>query len=188
MWLIASLIKTKMTSDLITEQTLKWISSFVIGYNLCPFAKGTVNKGKLRIITSDHKKQALALEDLMSEIHFLDENPTIETSLLVFSQGFKDFFAYLDLVDLAEELLNQLEYDGIYQIASFHPDYYFVDTNPEDVTNYTNRSPYPMLHLLREESLDKAIEAYGDTANIPERNSDTLRQLGLATIKKIVGE
>jgi uncharacterized protein len=177
-----------MPTHLITEQTVHWIRSFVIEYNLCPFAKATLNKGTLRIITSEHKKQALALEDLMSEIHFLEENPDIETSLLVFSEGFKDFFSYLDLVDLAEGLLHQLEYEGIYQIASFHPDYYFVDTDPDDVTNYTNRSPYPMLHLLREDSLDRAIEAYGTTDSIPQRNSDTLRKLGLEKLKKILRE
>lgn len=177
-----------MNSDLVIEYTLKWIRSFVVEQNLCPFAKGTLNKGTIRIITSNQKKQALALEDLMKEIHFLDENPQIETSLLVFSQGFKDFFAYLELVDLAEELLEQLSYDGVYQIASFHPNYYFVDTDPEDVTNYTNRSPYPILHILREEVLDKAIQAYGDTENIPEKNKETLQKLGLEAIKRIISE
>ena len=178
-----------MNSDpLITEQTLNWVRSFVIANNICPFAKGPVNKGSLRIMASEHKKQALALEDLMAEIHFLDENPKIETTLLVFSQGFKDFFAYLELVDLAEDLLQQLDYEGIYQIASFHPDYYFVDSEPEDVTNYTNRSPYPMLHILREEDLEKAIDAYGDTSLIPEKNSELLRQLGLEKIKKMVSD
>lgn len=166
------------------EQTLNWVRSFVIESNLCPFAKGPVNKGALRITVSEQKKQALALEDLMTEIHFLDEHPKIETTLLVFSEGFKDFFAYLDLVDLAEDLFEQLEYDGVYQVASFHPDYYFADAEPDDVSNYTNRSPYPMLHILREEDLEKAINAYGDTSKIPERNSELLRQLGIEKIKK----
>ena len=169
----------------ITEQTLNWVNSFIIEYNLCPFAKGAVNKGGLRIALSTNTKQALALEDLMSEIHLLDETPSIETSLLVFEHGFKDFFAYLDFVDLAEELINQLEYEGIYQIASFHPDYYFADTEPDDVSNYTNRSPYPMVHLLREDSLEKAIAAYGDTSQIPAKNAETMNKLGLEKIKKM---
>jgi hypothetical protein len=174
------------SNALIIEQTMHWVQSFVIEYNLCPFAKMPVNKGALRIVVSEQKKQALALEALMAEVHFLDENPSIETTLLVLSEGFKDFFAYLELVDLAENLIHQLEYEGIYQIASFHPDYYFEDTDPDDVTNYTNRSPYPMLHILREERLEHAIEAYGDTDKIPERNSETLRKLGLEQIKKIL--
>lgn len=167
------------------EQTLNWVRSFVIEYNLCPFAKMPVYKGNLRIVASDHKKQALALEALMAEIHFLDEHQGTETTLLVFSEGFKDFFAYLDLVDLAEELIQRLDYEGVYQIASFHPDYYFADTDPLDVSNYTNRSPYPMLHLLREENLEKAIAAYGDTDKIPKRNNNTLQKLGLEQIEKL---
>ena len=172
----------------IKEETLNWVRSFIIEYELCPFARAPVNKGALRITVSDHKKQALALEDLMAEIHFLEEHPATETTLLVFAHAFKDFFAYLDFVDLAEELLQQLEYEGIYQIATFHPDYYFADTDPDDVANYTNRSPYPMLHLLREEYLEKAIAAYGDTDKIPEKNTATMRRLGLEQIKKILGK
>lgn len=176
-----------MTVDsLVSEQTLNWVRSFVIEHNLCPFAKGPVNKGALRIAVSEHKKQALALEDLMTEIHFLDEHPKIETTLLVFSEGFKDFFSYLDLVDLAEDLLEQLEYDGVYQVASFHPDYYFADSEPDDLANYSNRSPYPMLHILREDDLERAIKAYGDTSKIPERNTELLQSLGIEKIKKIL--
>lgn len=173
--------------SVIIEETLNWVRSFIIELNLCPFAKGAVNKGSLRIAVSEHKKQALGLEDLMNEIRLLDESPTIETTLLVFPAAFKDFFAYLDFVELAEQLISELEYEGIYQLATFHPDYYFADTEPDDVSNYTNRSPYPMLHLLREDSLEKAIAAYGDTAHIPEKNISTMNQLGLEKIKKIIG-
>ncbi len=170
-------------NTLIASTTLDWVQSFVIKHNLCPFAKAPVNKGALRIIVCDQTKKASVLEELMAEIHFLEEHAKIETTLLVFSQGFKDFFAYLDLLELAEDLLQQLEYDGLFQIASFHPDYYFADSNPDDVTNYTNRSPYPMLHILREESLEKAIAAYGSTEQIPEKNCQTLRELGLENIR-----
>jgi hypothetical protein len=170
----------------ITEQTLNWVRNFIIEYNLCPFAKVPVNKGSLKISVSETKKKAQALEDLMAEIHLLDENPAIETTLLVFAHAFKDFFAYLEFVDLAEQLMHQLEYEGIYQLATFHPDYYFADTNPNDVSNYTNRSPYPMIHLLREDSVEKAIAAYGDTDKIPEQNIETMHQLGIEKIKKII--
>ena len=172
----------------VTEHTLNWVRQFIIGHNICPFAKAPVNKGSLRISVSHHNKQASASEELMSEIHLLDEHPKIETTLLVFAEGFKDFFSYLDLVDRAEQLLQSLEYEGIYQLATFHPDYYFADTEPDDVSNYTNRSPYPMLHVLREEAVEKAIAVYGDTDGIPERNINKMRELGLKNIKEILND
>ena len=174
------------SDTLIAKQTLDWVRSFIIKYNICPFAKGPINKGTLRIVVSDTSKKAQALEDLMTEIQFLDNNPEIETTLLVFANSFKMFFAYLDFVDLGERLLQEQDYEGIYQLATFHPDYYFADTDPEDVANYTNRSPYPMLHLLREDQVEKAISAYGDTEIIPQRNIATLHELGLEKIKKIL--
>ena len=174
------------SNSLIAEETLNWVRSFIIEYNLCPFAKGPVNKGTLKIAVSETKKKALALEDLMVEIQLLDKNPEIETTLLVFAETFKDFFAYLDFVDLAEQLILEQGYEGIYQLATFHPDYYFADTEPDDVSNYSNRSPYPMIHILREDSLEKAIASYGNTDIIPERNIATLQQLGLEKIKKII--
>lgn len=174
------------TSSPVIEQTLNWVRSFIIEYSICPFAKAVVNKGTLRTVVSEQKKQALALEDLMTEIHYLEEHPAVDTTLLVFPHAFKDFFNYLDFIDNAEQLMHDLEYEGIYQLASFHPDYYFADTEPDDVSNYTNRSPYPMIHLLREEQLDKAIAAYGDTSTIPEKNIKTMRELGVDKIKKIM--
>lgn len=179
--------KMNLPEQSISEQTLNWVRTFIIELNICPFAKGPVNKGSLRILVSESKKKAQALEDLMTEIQLMDENPAIETTLLVFADAFKDFFNYLDFADLAEQLLQVQGYEGVYQLATFHPDYYFADSEPDDVANYTNRSPYPMLHLLREDTLDKAIAAYGDTDKIPEKNITTLCQLGLEAIKKKIG-
>lgn len=167
----------------IIEHTMNWVRTFIIGYNLCPFAKKAVQEQSLRMAVSVVQKKEQALEALMAEIHLLDENPQIETTLLVFAQAFKDFFTYLDLVDLAEQLLHDLEYEGMYQLATFHPDYYFADTDPIDVSNYTNRSPYPMIHILREERVEKAIKAYGDTSSIPEKNIQTMEDLGIDKIK-----
>ncbi|MFI4962949.1 MAG: DUF1415 domain-containing protein [Legionellales bacterium] len=161
----------------ITDQTLHWVRSFIIKYNLCPFAKGSVNKGRLRIQVYLDKKQAKALEALMDEVFFLDNNTEIETTLLVLGNGFNDFFTYLNFVDKAEELMKEQGYEGVYQLATFHPDYCFADTDIDDVSNYTNRSPYPMLHLLREDMLEKAIAAYGDTSKIPEHNIATLKKI-----------
>jgi hypothetical protein len=173
-------------SPIAAQHTLNWLRSFIIEYNLCPFAKGPVNKETLRIQVSETRKKAQALEDLMLEIQLLDNQSEIETTLLVFTESFKDFFAYLDFVDLAERLIVEQGYEGIYQLATFHPGYYFADTDPEDVSNYSNRSPYPMIHILREEALEKAISSYGNTELIPEKNIETLNQLGIAKIKKIL--
>lgn len=172
----------------IAVQTLAWIRSFIVEYNLCPFAKGPVKKGSLKIQVSNTRKKNQALEELMTEIHYLDRNPAIETTLLVFEHSFKDFFNYLDFVDMAEQLILEQGYEGIYQLATFHPDYYFENTEPEDVSNYSTRSPYPMVHLLREDMLEKAINAYGSTEKIPETNISTLKKLGLEKIKKIIQE
>nr|WP_241480567.1 DUF1415 domain-containing protein [Legionella norrlandica] len=134
---------------LISEHTLNWVRKFIIEYSICPFAKGPINKGTLRVIISNAKKQNSALKDLMTEIQFLEKNPAIETTLLVFSHAHKDFFSYLDFIDIAEQLIQSLGYEGVFQLATFHPDYYFADASPDEISNYTNRSPYPMIHLLR---------------------------------------
>lgn len=167
------------------EQTAAWIRSFVIQLNLCPFAKREMDKGSVRIHASLAQSTDSAINDLMAEFDFLNKNTTIETTVLVFPCFLKDFFDYLDFVDIAESVLFTNNYEGIYQIATFHPDYCFADAASDDVTNYTNRSPYPMLHILREEGLSKAIEHYGDTEKIPVQNQACLLKLGLEEVKKI---
>lgn len=170
----------------VTQHTLNWIHQFIIEYRICPFAKVPVLNNQLRISVYNSTKTAIALEELMTEVYHLDQHPETETTLLVFADSFKDFFVYLDLVDLAERLLYEQGYEGKYQIASFHPEYCFADADYDAVTNYTNRSPYPMLHLLREDRLEQAISAYGDTESIPERNQQLMQQLGLEQIKAIL--
>jgi len=169
----------------ITQHTLNWVQSFIIKYNLCPFAKVPVNKGQLKMAVSTTTKKAQALEELMTEIFYLDHHPDTETTLFIFANAFKDFFSYLDFVEIAEQLLAEHEYEGVYQLATFHPDYYFADTDPDDPSNFTNRSPYPMVHLLREDSLEKAINAYGDTSKIPQQNIATMEKLGREELKRI---
>lgn len=175
-----------LSDEFIIQHTHNWIRSFIVKYSICPFAKREVERGSLKIQVSSTKKIAQALEELMSEIHVLDENHNIETTLLVFPSLFNDFFHYLDFVDLAENLLLDQGYEGIYQLATFHPDYCFADVDFNDVSNYTNRSPYPMLHLLREDSIEKAIAYYGDTGKIPETNIATMHKLGIEEVKKIL--
>ncbi|WP_058535120.1 DUF1415 domain-containing protein [Legionella saoudiensis] len=166
------------------KQTVEWIQSMVIGLNLCPFAKREMNNNSARIEASSAQSINDALVDFIGEVNYLQANPAIGTTILIYPHILNDFFAYLDFVDLANDLLVKSGYEGIYQIATFHPDYCFHGVKTDDVTNYTNRSPYPMLHLLREEMLDQAITYYGDTDVIPENNMRCLRELGLVEVRK----
>lgn len=175
-----------MTSDeQILEQTNHWLRSFIIKLNICPFAKREIEKNTLKTQICSAKKIQEALEELLIELIFLDKNTSVETTLLIFPSLFKDFLSYLDFVDYAERLIQQEGYEGLYQIATFHPDYCFEGEKFDDPANYTNRSPYPMLHLLREASVEKAIAYYGDTEAIPKRNLATLRELGVKKIKEL---
>ena len=164
------------------QRTKQWIQSFVIALNLCPFAKREMDNNTVKILVSPSITIENALTDFMVEIECLNLDQTIETTLLLFPHFLHDFFDYLDFVHLANTTLWKAGYEGIYQLATFHPKYHFHGTHVDDVTNYTNRSPYPMLHLLREDSL--AIAYYGDTETIPEKNIILLQTLGLDEVKK----
>ena len=175
-----------MSDQKIIEATQHWLRSFIINLNICPFAKREVERNSVKIQVSKAKKITDSLEDLLIELIFLDNNPTTETTLLIFPTLFKDFFHYLDVVDYAERLIHEQDYEGIYQLATFHPDYCFANTAFNDPSNYTNRSPYPMIHILREEGLEKAIAHYGDTEKIPEQNIATMTKLGLDKIEALL--
>lgn len=173
------------SDTLITQQTMHWIQSFIIEYTICPFAKRVVDQGGLTIEVIRENTPEPALEALVVAIRLMENTPQIETMLLVIPTFLQDFFCYLDFVDLAEALKFEQGYEGIYQLATFHPDYCFAGVAADDVSNYTNRSPYPMLHLLREDSIDKAIRFYGDTEQIPQNNIALMHKLGLDRVKKI---
>ncbi len=175
-----------VSKDPIVEETERWILSFIVKLNICPFAKREVERDTVKIQVAQAKKISDALEELLMALLYLDTNPTIETTLLVFPNLFKDFFKYLDFVDCAECLISEQGYEGIYQLASFHPDYCFANTCFDDVSNYTNRSPYPMIHILREAGLEKAIAYYGDTEQIPTNNIVTMKKLGLEKIQALL--
>jgi hypothetical protein len=170
--------------DPITK-TKKWITDVVIGCNFCPFAAREVKLDRVRYEITDTRDMAIALELLMNECRTLDENTGIETTLLIFTHGFTSFDDYLDLVSLAEQTLKHHRYEGVYQVAGFHPLYRFAGEEEDDAANYTNRSPYPMLHLLREESIEKALEKYPDPDSIPERNIEFARNKGEAYMKAL---
>ena len=166
--------------------TQAWLKSFVIEYSICPFAKREAERGSIHFVVSHDADLEDCLNNLLLECDRLNSDTGIETTLIIYDQAFVCFDDYLDFVDLAEALLQAEDYEGVYQLASFHPDYYFEGTKLDDPANYTNRSPYPMLHLLREASLEKAIDAYPDPEAIPERNIKLLRELGLAKVKALL--
>ncbi|MFC3908813.1 DUF1415 domain-containing protein [Legionella dresdenensis] len=184
--MIAAPNKVRYLHVTIEQQTRNWVASFVIKLNLCPFARREMDRNTIRIQVCDATEIEPALDAVITEAKLLDETADIETTLLVFPSFVSDFYDYLDFADLAESHLHLNNYEGVYQLATFHPDYCFADSAPDDPANYTNRSPFPMLHLLREASLDKAIAYYGDTSAIPDNNIACLRQLGLDGIQKLL--
>lgn len=175
-----------MENALVVESTRKWVEDVVVGYNLCPFAKRELVRNRVRFVVSEATTEDELLRDLHAELHRLDDEPEIETTLLIHPHALTDFGAYNDFLDAADGLLAFLEMDGIYQIASFHPDYQFEGTDPEAAENYTNRSPFPMLHLLREASLEAAIESYPDIDAVPARNIELMNDLGAEKMRALL--
>ena len=157
-----------------------WLENVVIGLNLCPFAKAVHGKGQIRWVLSEASDNEALLDDLVRELRALDaaEPAEVDTTLLIHPQVLGDFLDYNDFLDIADAALVELELDGVLQIASFHPDYQFADTHPQDAGNLSNRSPFPTLHLLRENSIDKAVAAFPEAEAIYERNIETLQALG----------
>jgi hypothetical protein len=170
------------------EQTQSWVSSVIIGHNYCPFAKREVENETVRYQVIHEKSLDSSLAKIISECRYLDQNKTTETTLLIFPEELKNFNTFLDFLTLAEEELHAKGYEGIYQLASFHPEYCFQGADEDDPANYTNRSPYPMLHLIREASIEKALEHYPSPEAIPERNIEFARSQGLETMKQLLNE
>lgn len=155
-----------------------WVERFVIAHNICPFARREFVNETIRFVEVGAARWEPALEAMIDECRRLDTTPGIETTLMVLRPGLESFDDYLDFLDVAEALLVEQGYEGIYQLASFHPDYCFDDAEADDPANYTNRSPWPMLHLLREAELERALAQYAEPEAIPERNIEHLRHLG----------
>ncbi len=174
-----------MTSEHIIDQTKKWIVDVVIGCNLCPFAANVIKQQTISYHVETSMDQEHCLHSFVYELERLDNNDRIETSFLIFPNKFEKFDDYLDLVSLTEELMKRKGYEGIYQVASFHPLYLFAGSDENDAANYTNRSIYPMLQLLREESIDKALKHYQYPEGIPDRNIHFTREKGLIYMKTL---
>lgn len=166
--------------DPVIQETRAWLEKAVIGLNLCPFAKPVHVAGRIRYAVSRAETPEALLADLLVELQTLaaTDPEEIETTLLIHPRVLTDFLDYNDFLGVADAALEELDLVGEIQVASFHPRYQFEGTGPDDIENYTNRSPYPILHLLRESSVDQAVAAFPDTDRIPERNIETLRSLG----------
>lgn len=165
----------------VIAQTRDWIEKAVIGLNLCPFAKSAYVDDRIRYCVSEAQTEDALVADLSRELRALQaaDPETCETVLLIHPRVLTDFRAYNDFLYVAEATIESLGLTGVLQIASFHPRYQFAGSGPESIENYTNRSPHPMLHLLRESSVERAADT-SDVAAIPSRNRETLRRLGLA--------
>jgi len=169
--------------------TQRWLERAVIGLNLCPFAKAVHAKCQVRYVLSDAEDPRDLLAQLGEELVLLRDTPAeqIDTTLLIHPHVLQDFLDYNDFLEEADALVEQLGLDGELQVASFHPDYRFAGTEPDDITNYTNRAPWPTLHLLREDSVSRAVDAFPDPDAIVERNQDTLRKLSHAGWQRLFG-
>lgn len=179
------------TSDAYTNvvaETRHWLNQAVIGLNLCPFAKAVQVKDQIRFAVSDATDAEGVLTDLQDELALLAETDPeqIDTTLLILPDALDDFLEFNDFEDLSDRLLKRMRLVGELQVATFHPQFQFADTEPDDISNYTNRSPYPILHLLREDSIDRAVESFPDAAEIYEKNIDTMRRLGIEGWKKLM--
>ena len=169
-----------MTPDLVVAETRAWLTRVVIGLNLCPFAASPHSRGRIRYVVSDATQPQDLLACLADELRHLAATPAqeIETTLLIHPRTLTDFLDYNDFLDLADAEIDRLGLEGTIQVASFHPDYRFADSPVDDIANATNRSPYPMLHLLREASVERAVAALPDAQSVFEANMATLRRLG----------
>lgn len=147
--------------------------------NFCPFARRVLENGNIHYLVSRETSLQSGLEALLLTCIRLDEMPSVETALIIYPQAFTRFDDYLEMLGIAENLLIEQGYEGTYQLASFHPEYRFADAPVDDPANYTNRSPYPMLHLLREGSIEQALQTYPDPEGIPERNIEYARAQGV---------
>ncbi|MEM8909459.1 MAG: DUF1415 domain-containing protein [Bacteroidota bacterium] len=165
--------------------TKRWIERFVIQHQICPFARRVFEADRIRYQVILATEVEPLLMDLQSAFHLLDQQPEVATSFLIFPQQFSEFLAYLDFADLAQAFLVQQDYEGIYQLATFHPEYQFATAPANDPAHFTNRSPYAMLHLLREESIEKALLSYPDPETIPEKNIAFTRAQGWAKMQSL---
>ena len=169
-----------MTDNNIITATENWVKQVIVKYNLCPFARREVERGAIRYFQVQDCSAEQVLQALLDECLLLDANQEIETTLFIIPSGYEGFYGFLDLLDRANDLLVEEGYEGVYQLANFHPDYCFSDEPQNAPSNYTNRSPYPTLHIIRETSMELAIANHPDVDAIPQRNIEFSNKKGNA--------
>ena len=169
-----------MTDEAVLAATKHWLEKAVIGLNLCPFAKAVYVKNQVRLVVSKARHADDLLEELDKELDLLAATPAdeIDTTLLIHPTLFNDFLDFNDFLEIAEAVVDEHGLEGVIQLASFHPQFQFEGTEPDDIGNYTNRAPFAILHLLREESVERAVEAFPEAESIFEQNIQTLEKLG----------
>lgn len=172
-------------SDVIQSVRI-WIESFIVEHSICPFAKHVLVNDGIHFVVTEADTEEDLLVALQAELGFLAKNESVETSLLIHPNVLQDFYDYNEFLNYADKLLVEMQFEGVFQIASFHPNYQFSGTEPDDVENYTNKSNYPMLHVLRESSVDKAVENYPDTDQIPLRNIKLMNRMGRDNLNEIL--
>jgi hypothetical protein len=170
------------------QATRQWLERAVIGLNLCPFAKAVHQKQQIRWVESPATTVEALLADLLAELKLLADTPAadVDTTLLVHPQVLQDFLDYNDFLELADDAIEELGLAGVLQVASFHPQYRFEGTEDDDPGNLSNRAPWPTLHLLREDSVDRAVDAFPEAEQIYQRNIETLQQLGAAGWRRLM--
>lgn len=168
------------------SHTKKWLSDVIIAHSLCPFAKREYDAGRIYYAVIVAKDLQGQLEQILLECIALDRDADRETSLLIFPNALSNFETYLDILELATAVLEDQNYAGIYQLASFHPQYQFEGVEETDASHYTNRSPYPMVHILREASVQKAVESHPNPEGIPDRNIELTQELGLDAMQALL--
>ena len=176
-----------MNDEQVVEKTRHWLEAAVIGLNLCPFAKAVYVKNQVRLVVSKARHADDLLEELDRELDLLVATPAseIDTTLLIHPTLFEDFLDFNDFLEIAEGVVDEHGLDGVIQLASFHPQFQFDGTEPDDIGNYTNRAPFAILHLLREDSVERAVEAFPNADAIFDANIATLEKLGLSGWKSL---
>ncbi|GAC20921.1 DUF1415 domain-containing protein [Paraglaciecola arctica] len=179
-------ISAQLPDEEVLTAVKYWIDKVIVGQNFCPFAKKEIQRNTVRYAIFPATQVNDALSHLLEELAILDQKQNIQTTLLIFPSGFADFECYLDMLEMANSLISQGGYGGIYQLASFHPDYCFDGEDQNDPANYTNRSPYPILHILRESSIEAVLKHYPEPESIPENNITKARELGSSYLQSLL--
>lgn len=175
-----------MEDKIFIKTVRNWVETIVVGLNLCPFAKRELLAEAVRFSVTQAVSEEQLLIDLKIELELLDSDEGIQTTLLIHPGALQDFYDYNQFLNEVDGLLRNMNFEGVYQVASFHPDYQFGGTEPEDAENFTNRSPYPILHLIREASLERAVTHYPDSDQIPERNIALMNRMGRAQMQALL--